>query len=166
MQPLSVIPLSIITWQNCMKLLYLDKIKVLHHYDNWAVHSQKTAWPVPAVAITNEYFDFKKQIRYSKANVYLRDLYQCQYCGDTFAQNQLTIDHVVPRCLGGKTEWTNVVAACRDCNAEKADEQIMSPMRDPFKPDAHSMMYAMRNESVHLKHPSWGEYLEPYRKIA
>lgn len=149
-----------------MKLLYLDKINVLHHYDNWAIHSQSLVIPVPSVAITTEYFDFKKQIRYSKANIYLRDLYQCQYCGDTFDQNQLTIDHVIPRAAGGKTAWDNCVAACKDCNETKADKMHMSPLRDPFRPDARGMMFAMRDKPLTVKHPSWIEYLEPYRKIA
>lgn len=166
MAPLSVIPLSIISWQNCMKLLYLDKIRVLHHYDNWAIHSQKLAIPVPAVAITTEYFDFKKQIRYSKSNIYLRDLYQCQYCGDTFDQCDLTIDHVIPRALGGKTSWINCCSACKPCNSEKADKTFMKPLRPPYKPDTHSMMYSMRNKPFSIKHPSWREYIEPYRKIA
>ena len=165
-EPMSVIPLSVISWQRAMKLLFLERVKVLAHYDDWTVHSQKCAFPVPALVITTEYFDFKKSIRYSKHNVYLRDLYQCQYCGDTFDPSALTIDHVIPRAMGGKTTWENVVAACKDCNSEKADKMEMSPLRDPFRPDARQMMFAMRNKPYTAKHPSWKEYLEPYRKIA
>lgn len=165
-EPMSVIPLSVISWQRAMKLLFLDRVKVLSHYDDWVVHSQKLAMPVPALVITTEYFNFKKAIRYSKHNVYLRDLYQCQYCADTFDPSDLTIDHVVPRAMGGKTQWENVVAACKDCNEQKADKMEMRPLRDPFKPDAHAMMYAMRDKPYTVKHPSWAEYLAPYRKIA
>lgn len=32
-----------------------------------------------------------------------------------------TIDHVLPRALGGREAWYNEVAACRACNAAKAD---------------------------------------------
>jgi len=165
MAPLSVIPLSITPWQNAMKLLYLGKIKVLHHYDDWAIHSQHMAIPVPAVAITTEFFDFKKKIRYSKSNVFLRDLYQCQYCRDTFDSNDLTIDHVVPRALGGKTSWTNCATACEDCNTKKADKTHMKPFREPFQPDSYSMMYAMKDSPIRIRHNSWAEYLKPYRKI-
>lgn len=165
-EPMSVIPLSIIRWQDTMKLMYLDKIKVLHHYDDWVVHSQKTVWRVPSVAITVEYFNFTKHIRYSKANVFLRDLYQCQYCGDTFHPNQLTIDHVIPRAQGGKTEWENVVAACADCNEKKADHTHWTPLRDPYKPDARAMNMKLKDKVFTCKCDTWKEYLEPYRKIA
>lgn len=163
--PISVIPLSIISWQRAMKLIFLERVKVLEHYDDWVVHSQKQAFPVPALVITTEYFDFKKAIRYSKANVFLRDLYQCQYCGDTFDPKALTIDHVVPRAMGGKTNWENVASACKECNELKADKMDMRPMREPHKPDAHQMMYAMRDRPLTINHPSWEEYVSPYRKV-
>ena len=164
-EPMSVIPLSVISWQRAMKLIWLERVRVLSHYDDWVVHSQKLAFPVPALIITTEYFNFKKAIRYSKSNVFLRDLYQCQYCGDTFDPSHLTIDHVRPKALGGKTSWENCVSACKDCNEHKSDQTLMRPLREAFRPDARSMMYAMRDKPYTAKHKSWVEYLEPYRKI-
>lgn len=32
-----------------------------------------------------------------------------------------TIEHVLPRTLGGRESWINEVAACRACNSGKAD---------------------------------------------
>lgn len=165
-EPLSVIPLSIIPWQRAVKLLFLDRVKVLQHYEDWSVHSQKLILPVPAVVMTTEYFNFKKQIRYSKANIFLRDLYQCQYCADTFDVKDLTIDHVVPRAAGGKTSWENCVSSCIECNSKKGALRNMRPLREPHKPDAHSMMFKMKDRPFTIKHPSWAEYLAPYRKIA
>jgi len=163
-EPLSVLPLSTIPWQRTMKLLVLDRISVLAHYDDWIVRSQKLAMPVPALAITKEYFDFKKAVRYSKSNIYLRDLYTCQYCGDTFDKKDLTIDHVIPRSHGGKTTWDNCVAACNDCNLAKGNKMVMKPLRQPFKPDPHYMAFTMKDKVVKIKHPSWEEFLTPYHK--
>jgi len=164
-EPMSVIPLSAISWQRVMKLLVLDRVKTIAHYDDWVVHSQKLAFPVPALVITTEYFDFKKAVRYSKDNIFLRDLYQCQYCSDTFEKGELTIDHVRPRALGGKTSWENCATACKMCNEQKADRMEMHPIREPYKPDPHQMMFAMRDKPLMIKHPSWAKYLEPYRKV-
>lgn len=164
-EPLSVIPLSIISWQRAIKLIWLERVHVLENYQDRHIHSQKLVMPVPAVVMTNEYFNFKKAIRYSKSNVFLRDLYQCQYCCETFEQKDLTIDHVIPRALGGKTSWENCVTACNACNAEKADRTDMSPKRPGFKPDMHSMAFNMRDKPVYIQHPSWEQYLEPYRKV-
>ncbi|MDR1768254.1 MAG: HNH endonuclease [Propionibacteriaceae bacterium] len=55
---------------------------------------------------------------YSREGVLRRDQRRCAYCGAEAS----TIDHVVPRSKGGKTSWTNCVAACWPCNNRKADK--------------------------------------------
>ena len=45
-----------------------------------------------------------------------RDQNRCTYCGST---EDLTIDHVRPRCRGGETNASNCVTACLSCNQEK-----------------------------------------------
>lgn len=35
-----------------------------------------------------------------------------------------TVDHVVPRCLGGRTEPGNMVAACASCNRRKWNDPL------------------------------------------
>jgi 5-methylcytosine-specific restriction endonuclease McrA len=80
----------------------------------------------------------QRGVKFSRVNVYSRDGYRCQYCGVRFAASQLSYDHVVPRAAGGRTEWTNIVTACRDCNTRKGskicDEAGMWPVRAPFRP--------------------------------
>ncbi len=95
-------------------------------------------WRVPAVIRERRLAKIKRAIRFSRANVYLRDGYRCQYCGQRFDAEGLTYDHVVPRCQGGRTEWTNIVAACHACNSRKggqeADQAGMVPLRAPVRP--------------------------------
>ena len=55
-------------------------------------------------------------LRFNRRSLFARDGHQCQYCGSQFPNNQLSLDHVVPRSRGGKTSWENVVAACQPCN--------------------------------------------------
>ena len=43
----------------------------------------------------------------------------CFYCGAPKETTQMTLDHLVPRCLGGDKSPENVVPACRKCNIEK-----------------------------------------------
>ena len=45
--------------------------------------------------------------------------FKCAYCGDG---NNLTIDHVVPRCKGGTDFTKNVVCCCNNCNQRKGHE--------------------------------------------
>jgi len=102
-QPLSWLPLSVIPWQQAIKLQFMDKIKVLEYYDDWQVHSPSITMNVPALAITKDYHAFQKGVRFSRSNMYLRDLFLCQYCSGTFDDHELNIDHVQPLSKGGKT---------------------------------------------------------------
>jgi len=56
--------------------------------------------------------------RLSRREVFLRDKYVCQYCRRQ--SRELTLDHVIPRRLGGTHSWSNVVSACVPCNLKKA----------------------------------------------
>lgn len=56
-----------------------------------------------------------KTRHYSKRGVMIRDNYTCGYCG----RSATTVDHIQPRCQGGKSTWTNTVASCLDCNSRK-----------------------------------------------
>lgn len=157
-QPLSWLPLSVINWQQAIKLQFMDRIQIIEYYDDWVVHSPSTTLMVPALAITKDYHAFKKGVRFSRVNMYLRDLYQCQYCGETCDHHELTIDHVKPRSKGGKTNWENCVAACVPCNQEKKDN-YQKPIREPFKPDYWQLSARRKNHNYEIKHPSWVPFL-------
>lgn len=77
-------------------------------------------------------------VRLSRRNVFMRDGYRCQYCSKTPRVSDLNLDHVVPRCRGGRSTWENLVTSCRDCNLRKGrlstEESGMFPMRAPVRP--------------------------------
>ena len=66
-------------------------------------------------------------VTFSRRNVFKRDSYTCQYCGQQPGANDLTIDHVVPRAQGGQSSWTNCVLACFASHWMSAS--LCSPMR-------------------------------------
>jgi len=55
----------------------------------------------------------------SKLRLFARDRHVCGYCGERFAESELTVEHIQPVSRGGRHEWTNVVTACRSCNTRK-----------------------------------------------
>ena len=75
---------------------------------------------------------------FTRASLFRRDDHRCQYCGMKPSHGQLTIDHVVPRARGGRTNWKNCVVACVRCNARKGDRALPIPglrlMRIPRAP--------------------------------
>lgn len=157
-EPISILPLSIINWQHAIKLMFLDRITVLESYEQHVARSSHLTINYPAVAVTKNYFNPRRNVRFSRHNVYLRDLYQCQYCGDTFDHKDLTLDHVVPRASGGKMNWENAVTACHNCNHKKGTK-LWRPLRMPYKPDYYQLVNKWKSRSITIEHPSWYEYL-------
>ena len=157
-QPVNYLPLSTIDWQTAVKLFFLDKIQVLEWYDNWTVRSSKLEMRIPAVAVTRRGFGKNGLMRFSRQNLYLRDLFTCQYCNETLDSRELTIDHVLPRSQGGITSWENCVTACKDCNSDKGSK-IWRPNRKPYKPGYWTLVSSVRRTYTNLRHPSWATYL-------
>ena len=57
----------------------------------------------------------------TKHRLFLRDRHLCAYCGNAFADGDLTVEHILPVSRGGRLSWTNVVTACRACNTRKGN---------------------------------------------
>jgi 5-methylcytosine-specific restriction endonuclease McrA len=55
----------------------------------------------------------------TKQRLFARDRHVCGYCGEQFAEAELTVEHIQPVSRGGRHEWSNVVTACRSCNTRK-----------------------------------------------
>ena len=159
--PLSVVPLSTLSWQDSIKLMFLERVSVLAEYENWEVHSPSSTLKVPSVIMLQDYVKVGKGVKFSRSNVFLRDNYQCQYCGVDCKHDPklLTLDHVVPRFNGGKTRWDNVVAACGPCNLEKAHFNKMKPMcGTPGKPSYYELVAKSQNLPIKVPHESWVEF--------
>ena len=85
------------------------------------IHSITFAIKLPSIIRLLKYVRVKNhnRVKFSRANIYARDDYTCQYCGKKFPSEDLTFDHVVPVALGGQKRWDNIVAACFRCNHRK-----------------------------------------------
>jgi 5-methylcytosine-specific restriction endonuclease McrA len=132
-------PLNTISWQDAITKLFMGKVEVVEEYDK-EIRSTSLVIKMPAVVrLINAFRRHRKRVRYSKTNVFARDRWRCQYCGTKGNMNTLTIDHVVPRSQGGRTLWENVVTACEDCNAKKAnrtpEKAGMQLRTTPFRPE-------------------------------
>lgn len=159
MQPVSLLPLSTIDWQEAIKYIVLDKVRVLSWYDDWIVRSARWETRVPAVIMLNTYQKPKHTMRMSKRNVFLRDEYVCQYCGCDVVEPHATLDHVIPVSQGGKTTWENSTTACKSCNYRKGASTKMRPRVAPYKPTFWNLVAKRRGRGYHLAHASWADYL-------
>lgn len=94
-------------------------------------------------------------VPFSRRNLTRRDAHRCQYCGRRQANEQLTIDHVVPRSQGGATGWSNCVLACMPCNRKKScrtpEQAGMKLLSSPARPD-WSLVLAVEAADASLLH--------------
>lgn len=166
--PLSIMPLSIINWQTAIRLMVVDKVNMIAEYDNWTVRSPSTTMSVPSIVICTDYIKWNRQIKYSRSNVYLRDDYTCQLqstyrCkqahGKGHRVSELTLDHVVPRAHGGKTNWGNVTTACKDCNGSKGSDRNVRPKHAPRKPSYYELVAKRQKMGLTIRDLQWMTYL-------
>ncbi|MBJ7254930.1 MAG: HNH endonuclease, partial [Sphingomonadaceae bacterium] len=113
--PLSYYPLSLWPWQTAIKAVFLDKVDIVSNYDRH-VHSPSLDMKIPSVIALRQYVKPSEYPAFTRFNLFLRDKFECQYCG---SGDNLTFDHIVPRRLGGITSWENVTTACLHCNLKK-----------------------------------------------
>ena len=161
-RPLSYFPLSLWSWQDAVKAVFLERVFIVDHYDTY-VRSPSLEMRLPSVIALKEYVQAARNPAFTRFNVFLRDRFSCQYCGEPFPSHDLTFDHVVPRSKGGLTSWENVVAACSSCNLRKGDllpaAARMWPATMPFQPTVHDLHQNGRLFPPNYLHESWMDYL-------
>jgi 5-methylcytosine-specific restriction endonuclease McrA len=103
----------------------------------------------------------KKEVKFTRHNIFERDRNTCQYCGHIFDRKDLNLDHVVPRDRGGPTTWENIVCSCIPCNTRKANRTpteagmhlVKKPKRPKWRP------FVQVNLTLQ-HHDSWKQFLD------
>lgn len=180
-------PHEVVDWKDAVTRMFGGKIQVIAQYDEILAHIDRgtlRAFPelaialrqvvgtdveaievkVPAVAVLMRHIKpVKSGIKFSRANVFTRDRYSCQYCGHRFKESELNYDHVIPRAKGGRTTWENIVASCVPCNGRKAnrtpEEAGLKLLSTPVRPRTLPLIgptLAVADAPV-----EWVPYLQP-----
>ena len=114
-RPLGYYPLSLWSWQDSVKSVFLDRVTIVSNYDR-IIRSPSFNIKLPSVIALKSFIKPQSNPSFTRFNVFLRDKFLCQYCG---SDQELTFDHLLPRSKGGQTNWDNVVTACSSCNVKK-----------------------------------------------
>jgi 5-methylcytosine-specific restriction endonuclease McrA len=127
------------------------------HTNGQVFRSERIEMRAPSVVRLNYYVKvpYRARSSLSRRAVFVRDNYQCQYCGRT-AEN---VDHVIPKSRGGGHTWDNVVAACKVCNSRKENRAPadvgLHLRRPPVRP--HDSVWIVI--AVDKVDPEWVQYL-------
>ncbi len=161
-QPLSYYPLSLCSWQDAIKAVFLERVSVIESYEQ-VVHSPSISFKLPSVVALKNFVMQHRRPVFTRFNVFLRDNFTCQYCYQRYSANELTFDHLVPRYFNGKTTWNNVVSACTSCNLKKGRRLLkhsdMKLKKIPKQPTSTQLQNNGRNFPPNFLHESWRDYL-------
>jgi 5-methylcytosine-specific restriction endonuclease McrA len=151
----SYLPIHVTSARRAFAMIYQDLAVVVNDryetfdFDGWrrtravdgaeVVGTPSGAIRIPRVIVLRSYDRVpRRHVRYSRANIFTRDKFTCQYCGVRPPRSQLNLDHVIPRSLGGRTSWENVVCSCVDCNRNKGgrtpEQAALQLRRPPARP--------------------------------
>ena len=157
----SFLPIHVTSVRRAFNLLYLGIAKVVNEkyqtfdFQSWrdfsvtfcddSVGIVDRSIRVPRVITLVSYDRVpRRQVRFSRYNIYARDKCTCQYCGSRLPRHQLNLDHVIPRSRGGASCWENIVCSCLPCNRKKGgktpQEARMKLLRPPLKPKWTSLV--------------------------
>lgn len=145
-----------------------DRVTVLEWWDDeYTLHSQNEVFKIPALMIYHKYINMHKRMKHvalTRDNLFHRDNYTCQYCGNPFPDRLLTFDHVIPRHQGGPTTWTNITTACKKCNNKKDNrtpkEANMPLLSKPYTPKFGTFKGLNSRKIGGKIHESWIPYID------
>jgi hypothetical protein len=161
-------PIGIIDWKKAMvwSFRYTNSrysgIEIIEYYSNDYVIGANSKEKIPAVVKTTKFFKINNHsVNFSRKNLFIRDNYTCQYCGDQLPANQLTYDHIIPKSKWQyknqpATSWTNIVTACFRCNSRKGNKTLqqvnMQLMTNPYVPNKTTKYLHVTHQILTIKH--------------
>jgi 5-methylcytosine-specific restriction endonuclease McrA len=99
---------------------------------------------------------------FSRKILISRDNSSCQYCGKHLLPAQITIDHILPKALGGKTSFLNCVVCCKSCNTKKSYKTLqqtnMTLLRLPSIPTMVDYIKIDTMNCINNWHNDWNMY--------
>lgn len=160
------IPHKVVSWERAVIMFFSRKVEIVDSYDEDLCSPSLTMKMPSVVRLVRNPAGIKRSVKFSRVNVFTRDGFRCQYCGSPKRMGELNYDHVVPRHVGGRTTWENIVAACYPCNSRKANrtpEQAgMKLLRRPYVPKTLPVM-PPRFDPREIP-ASWADYVRSYFK--
>jgi 5-methylcytosine-specific restriction endonuclease McrA len=166
-------PLNVCNLRRAIILVYLGKADVLHERTNdegnpHLVTAEGQTMSTPSVVKLRQHVRRPlPELKLSRRSIFARDNYTCQYCGAT--GKDLTIDHVIPKRMGGPMSWENLVTCCRRCNTKKGDKLMdkigMKLTRHPRRP-RYTPYISLNKYVAGTRHEVWRDYLPVFTDIA
>ena len=173
----SYLPIQVTSVRRAFALIYQGIARVVNDryqtfdFESWqalavardeeAIGTTRGPIRIPRVIVLTAFDRIpKRHVRFSRINIYARDSFTCQYCGVRHPRSELNLDHVVPRALGGRSTWENVVCSCLECNRRKGSrtpaQAGLHLRRPPVRPRWTPLMNLMLSN---VRYTEWRPFL-------
>jgi len=134
-------PINVCSMRRAIGLILAEKAAMVVN-GRGHIHTVSQLLPRPSIIrLEHMIHRPRPRVKLTRREVFRRDNYTCQYCGRH--DISLTVDHILPKHLGGKHVWNNVVAACPACNHRKGGRQLedvhMHLLHAPKEPPASAI---------------------------
>jgi hypothetical protein len=158
--------IAFITERKAIKLVYKEKVDTIATWADMLIRFGNKEIYFPAV-IKLRYYIKKSYSRliFSRKAVFRRDNYTCQYCAKRLKPGQATMDHILPKSMGGISSFTNCVAACLPCNAKKSNKLPDVSNMWPITMPTHPVGYLYSISENDCWHDDWEKFLGGKSKI-
>lgn len=173
-------PIEWLHWQDAVGLFARDIVAwtlgdtvrtVMGGYSRF--DGRQSCVQLPSIIASNGERLARPRTKYPLSNrtLFARDAYICMYCGHQHSQSEMTRDHIVPKSLGGKDVWENVVAACRRCNQYKGDRSLedlgMELLALPYRPNLAEYMALLNDRRILSDQMEFlsGQFSKNYRTL-
>ena len=159
--------LSFINERKAIRLFFKGKVDVLSVWKDIKLFSVNGKDIYLPALIKLKYFVRKRETKlcYSRKAVFKRDLYVCQICARKLSAGQATVDHIIPKKLGGETSFANCITACHPCNAKKGSKTLeqanMSLIKTPITPS--KFLHFLSEQDAW--HEDWNDFFGGERKF-
>jgi 5-methylcytosine-specific restriction endonuclease McrA len=165
-------PVEIISWKRAIRLVLAGKAELIHEgADPFEIRTTTQVFTLTTVIKELKYLYRKHReaarhnVAFNRQNIFIRDNWTCQYCGDIKNPKDLTWDHVIPKAQGGVASWENIATACFPCNQNKANrtptQAGLTLIQMPYKPKSLlELKIRIRNMPSEVP-KSWVAYFDP-----
>jgi len=174
---------NITSWQRALSLVYINHAEVVdqeyrtYSFEDWRqlstmtkdhpagyINTPNLKIAIPEVIALKLYDRLPTtDIKFTRRNIYEHYNYRCCYCGKKLSSSELNLEHVIPRCRGGKTTWANIVTSCIPCNLKKGSmlpsEAGMELLIKPSKPKWRGTIPLILQSPVKMR-SSWQRFID------
>lgn len=160
--PINMFPLYTIPAEEAIVRVMQGNASCVQEFDRQVLTPSRDDLMWPSVIVNQKFYKRRDEVQLKRETLFYRDHGMCVYCENPLTLTNITCDHVMPQSKGGPHEWDNVVAACKVCNAAKADAMPKGkwvPRRRPHKPTVFELMDKRRKFPIVVDDANWIDYI-------